>query len=167
MDQRMNEASGQMQHNRGRATIGHVHLKVRDASRAAAFYARILGLSETERIGQHFVFMAGNGTHHELALQSLGSSAPGPDDRRVGLYHSAWEVADARALLEVLEILDADGVAHSDVDHGISWAVYFEDPDGNGVEVYLDRRRAAGGSMQWDGASRRLDRRMVAAATSA
>ncbi|MCX5690539.1 MAG: VOC family protein [Planctomycetota bacterium] len=160
----MNEASERMQQSRARATIGHVHLKVRDASRAAAFYSRILGLSETERIGQHFVFMAGNGAHHELALQSLGSGAAGPDDRRVGLYHSAWEVADARALLGVLEILDADGVAHSDVDHGISWAIYFDDPDGNGVEVYLDRRRAADGSMAWDGASRRLERRTIAAA---
>lgn len=163
----MNETSEPVQQSRARATIGHVHLKVRDASRAAAFYARILGLSETERIGQHFVFMAGNGAHHELALQSLGSSAPGPDDRRVGLYHSAWEVADAAALLSVLDVLDSEGISHSDVDHGISWAIYFEDPDGNGVEVYLDRRRAAGGSIQWDGASRRLDRRMVAAATSA
>lgn len=163
----MNQPSEPVQNRSGRATIGHVHLKVRDAARAAAFYGRVLGLSETERIGQHFVFMASNGAHHELALQSLGNGAPGPDDRRVGLYHSAWEVASPAALLEVLDVLDREGVSHSDVDHGISWAIYFEDPDGNGVEVYLDRRRAAGGSMQWNGASRRLDRRAVMAASSA
>jgi catechol 2,3-dioxygenase len=162
----MNEASEPIRQERGRATIGHVHLKVRDASRTAAFYGRILGLRETERIGQHFVFMAGNGAHHELALQSLGSEAAGADDWRVGLYHSAWEVTDAATLLSVLEVLDRERVAHGDVDHGISWAIYFDDPDGNGVEVYLDRRRAPGGSMLWDGASRRLDRRMVAAAAS-
>lgn len=148
------------------AAIGHVHLKVRDASRAAAFYTRILGLRETERIGQHFVFLAGNGSHHELALQSLGSAAAGPDDRRVGLYHSAWEVADAAALLRVLDLLDRDGVEHSDVDHGISWAIYFADPDGNGVEVYLDRRHATGGSILWNGTSKRLDRFEVTAAAS-
>jgi catechol 2,3-dioxygenase len=118
--------------------LGHVHLKVRDVDRAAEFYREVLGLGVTERHA-NFAFLSFGEHHHDLALQGLGEGAadPGPG---VGLYHSAWEVSDPAGLRETYERLRERGVEISPVDHGISKALYFDDPAGNGVEVYVDTR---------------------------
>jgi len=81
-----------------RATLGHVHLKVRDLERAIGFYSRVLGLRVTERVDAHFAFLSGGDAHHEVALQELGPEAAGPDPHGVGLYHVAFEVPDAASL---------------------------------------------------------------------
>jgi catechol-2,3-dioxygenase len=53
------------------------------------------------------------------------------------------------------ERLREEGVEVSPVDHGISRALYFDDPDGDGVEVYLDTRETGG--REWDGQSEPFD----------
>lgn len=137
--------------------LGHVHLKVRDVDRAVEFYADVLGFDVTERVGR-FVFLSLGDHHHDLALQGVGGddSAPAAEGPAVGLYHSAWEVADAAALRATYERLRERGVAVSPVDHGISKALYFDDPDGNGVEVYLDTR-AENDQETWGGQNARFD----------
>ena len=119
-------------------SVGHVHLKVRDVDRAVEFYTDALGLDVTERQGR-YAFLSWGERHHDVALQGLGpeASPPGPG---VGLYHAALEVETPDALRAVHERLRERGVAVSPVDHGISKALYFDDPDGNGLEVYLDTR---------------------------
>lgn len=141
-----------------RATLGHVHLKVRDLERAIGFYSRVLGLRVTERVDAHFAFLSGGDAHHEVALQELGPEAAGPDPHGVGLYHVAFEVPDAASLATAYDMLVEAGIPVAAVDHAISWALYFVDPDGNGVEIYLDRRRSPGGDALWHGRSRRLTR---------
>lgn len=144
--------------------IGHVHLKVRDAGASARFYGRALGLTVTELVGDDFVFMSAGEAHHDLALQSVGAGAAGPNHRGVGLYHSAFEAATASQLLAVLERLAEMGVRVALVDHGISWAAYFSDLDGNGVEVYVDRRHARSGRDGWSGTSAALRIEQIRAA---
>jgi catechol 2,3-dioxygenase len=144
--------------------IGHVHLKVRDASASARFYGRVLGLKVTESVGDDFVFMSAGEAHHDVALQSVGAAAAGPSHRGVGLYHSAFEAATASQLLAVLERLGEVGVLAALVDHGISWAAYFSDPDGNGVEVYMDRRSVQTGREGWSGKSAALRMEQIRAA---
>ena len=68
------------------------------------------------------------------------------------------------ALDETLGRLDGRGVRWQAVDHGISWAVYFADPDGNGLEVDLDRRHQPGGREVWHGASGLLPRQRIRSA---
>ncbi|PSP56637.1 biphenyl-2,3-diol 1,2-dioxygenase [Halobacteriales archaeon QS_1_67_19] len=118
--------------------LGHVHLKVRDVDRSVEFYRDALGLAVTERAGR-FAFLSGGEKHHEVALQELGPDASDPG-RGVGLYHAAFEVATPEALAATDRRLRERGVAVTPVDHGISEALYFDDPDGNGLEVYLDTR---------------------------
>ncbi|WP_224332615.1 VOC family protein [Haloprofundus halobius] len=134
--------------------LGHVHLKVRELDRAVDFYSSLLGLDVTER-HVNYAFLSFGSHHHDLALQALGDDAadPGPG---VGLYHSAWEVETPAELRATYETLDERGVSVAPVDHGISKALYFDDPDGNGVEVYLDTREA-NDQDEWDGRNRRFD----------
>ena len=120
------------------STLGHVHLRVRDLERSIDFYADLLGLEVTERLGP-YAFLSFGEHHHDVALQEVGEDAPGPG-RGVGLYHAAIEVADDAALEDVYRGLEERGIRVTPVDHGISRALYFEDPDGNGLEVYVDTR---------------------------
>lgn len=140
--------------------LGHIHLKVSDLSSAERFYSEILGLQVQERIDGAFVFLSYGEAHHDLALQQIEGGPHSPPALRAddapGLYHSAFEVASEDEFRLVLGKLKAHGFSYALVDHGISWAAYTEDPSGNGVEVYLDRRRAPRGSMHWHGRSTAL-----------
>ena len=144
--------------------IGHAHLKVRDLDRAVAFYERFLRLRVTERVGDHYVFMTGGDFHHEIALQRVAADAPAPAPHGVGLYHVAFEVPSKRAFAEAFQALREAGVRVGAVDHFISWAMYFDDPDGNGLEIYWDTRGEPGGKPLWRGENEDLSPEQVLAA---
>ncbi|MFW5691023.1 MAG: VOC family protein [Chloroflexota bacterium] len=144
--------------------IGHVHIKVRLLQQAIDFYTHYLNFSVNERIGDQMAFLSGGSRHHELALQAVGSDAPGQHPYGVGLYHAAFEVPDRTAFASAYNRLIAGGVHVTAVDHAISWALYFSDLDGNGVEIYVDTRHQPDGAPQWDGRSRHLDAAEVRAA---
>jgi catechol 2,3-dioxygenase len=131
--------------------IGHAHLKVRDLDRAIAFYTQFLGLQEVERVGNHYAFLTAGAMHHEIALQNVGPQAPIPAAHSTGLYHIAFEVPDKAVLAEAYAALVEAGVAVAPVDHLISWAIYFTDPDGNGLELYCDTRTDPDGATIWRG----------------
>jgi catechol 2,3-dioxygenase len=124
--------------------IGHVHLKVADLERALGFYRDILGFEVTQRYGSQAVFLSAGGYHHHIGLntwESRGGTPPPPG--HTGLYHTAIlypnRVELARALKRLLEArYPLSGAS----DHGVSEALYLNDPDGNGVELYRDRPRA-------------------------
>ena len=121
--------------------IGHVHLKVADLERSLAFYRDVLGFEVTQRYGREAVFLSAGGYHHHLGLntwESRGGSPPPPGT--TGLYHVAI-LYPARALLAdaLRRVLDAGIPLSGASDHGVSEAIYLDDPDGNGVELYWDR----------------------------
>jgi catechol 2,3-dioxygenase len=146
--------------------IGHAHLKVRDLERAVDFYTRYLGLRLTEQVGQAYVFLTAGSYHHELALQQVGPDAPKPSPDSVGLYHVAFEVPDKRAFAEAYRTLREAGIPVAPVDHLISWAMYFDDPDGNGLEIYCDTRHEPGGRALWHGENMPLTDDTIQAALS-
>jgi len=141
--------------------IGHVHLKIRNLDKSVVFYQRYLGMKITEQIADTFVFMSAGEMHHELALQEVGSNAATPKRHDVGLYHIAFEVPDKKTLIETYKKLQKDGVAVYPVDHRISWALYFSDPDGNGIEVYWDTRGTEHGVQIWEGIDRPLTENLL------
>lgn len=125
--------------------IGHVHLKVADLDRALAFYCGVLGFQITQRYGTQAAFISAGGYHHHIGLntwESKGGSRP--PSGSTGLYHTAILYPDRAALADALKRLIAAGVPLTGAsDHGVSEALYLDDPDGNGVELYWDRPEAA------------------------
>jgi catechol 2,3-dioxygenase len=144
--------------------IGHAHLKVRDLQHSVDFYTHFLGLHETERVGDVYAFLTTGTFHHEIALQQVGSNAPTPPAYSTGLYHVAFEVPDRRSFAQAYRALTEAGIAVATVDHFISWAMYFDDPDGNGLEIYSDSRALPGGRSLWHGENAPLDRATILAA---
>jgi catechol 2,3-dioxygenase len=84
-------------------------------------------------------------------LQQVGPDAPQPPAHGTGLYHIAFEVPDRRSFAEAYRTLKEAGIRVATVDHFISWAMYFDDPDGNGLEIYCDSRHLPGGRPLWHG----------------
>jgi catechol 2,3-dioxygenase len=121
--------------------IGHVHLKVADIDRALGFYCGVLGFSLTQRLGRDAAFVAAGGYHHHIGLntwESRGGSAP--PRGTTGLYHLAILYPTRAALGDALRrLIDAGIPLTGASDHGVSEALYLDDPDGNGVELYWDR----------------------------
>ena len=142
--------------------IGHVHLKIRDMKRSVDFYRQYLGMEITEQLGDAMVFMSAGTMYHELALQAVGPDAPLPRRHDVGLYHIAFEVPDKQSFVEAFQTLKDGGINTYPVDHRISWALYFSDPDGNGIEIYWDTRGTAYGTTRWNGVDQPLPEEKLA-----
>lgn len=143
--------------------IGHAHLKVRDLDRAIKFYTTFFSLKLVEQVGGQYAFLSGGDFHHEIALQSVGPNAPQPPAHGTGLYHIAFEVPDAQSFAQAYKALVEAGVQVAAVDHLISWAMYFDDPDGNGLEIYWDTRTEPGGQKLWHGINAALPSEKIAA----
>lgn len=124
--------------------VGHVHLKVADLDRAIAFYSGVLGFDVVARYGTQAAFLSAGGYHHHIGLntwESLGGTPPPPG--HTGLYHTAFLFPDRKSLANALKRLVEVGYPLTGAsDHGVSEALYLDDPDGNGVELYRDRPQA-------------------------
>ncbi len=143
--------------------IAHTHLKVRDLRVAVDFYSGFLKLKVTEIVADRYAFLSGGSSHHEIALQQVGANAPQPPRFSTGLYHVAFEVPDNKSFALAYQSLTETDVSICLVDHLISWAMYFSDPDGNGLEIYVDTRKEADGRDLWHGENLPLDRETILA----
>jgi catechol 2,3-dioxygenase-like lactoylglutathione lyase family enzyme len=130
--------------------IDHVHVEVRDRERAAAWYARVLGLvPHAELAGWALhpngpLILAGGDGRPALALFAR-EPRPTARDSTIAFRMSG---ADFRRFLEGLEALELTGrtgcrLDRADVvDHDLSWSIYFVDPDGNPIEATTYDRHA-------------------------
>ena len=96
------------------------------------------------RYGKDAAFIAAGDYHHHIGLntwESKGGHPPPPGT--TGLYHHAILYPSRAALADALRRLIAAGIPLTGAsDHGVSEALYLDDPDGIGVELYRDRPQA-------------------------
>lgn len=121
--------------------IGHVHLHVADLERSLGFYRDILGFEVTARYGDSAVFLSAGGYHHHIGLNTWqGKGAPPAPEGHAGLYHFAILFPSREELAKALKsLMDANYPLTGTADHGVSEAIYLDDPDGIGIELYVDR----------------------------
>ena len=121
--------------------IGHVHLKVADLNRALSFYRDLLGFEVTAMYGTQAAFLSAGGYHHHIGLNTwFSKDAPPAPVHSAGLFHTAILYPARRDLAFVFNrLLQAKYPITGASDHGVSEAVYLNDPDNNGVELYWDR----------------------------
>jgi catechol 2,3-dioxygenase len=124
--------------------IGSVTLAVSDLARSVDFYERVLGLPliASDSSG---ALLGPNPARPLLALTELTDPTPVPAGS-TGLFHTAWLHPSRASLAETIRRVALarwpfDGTA----DHGVSEALYLSDPDGLGIEIYVDRPRE-----RWD-----------------
>lgn len=123
------------------ARIGHVHLKVADLNRSLEFYQGLLGFELVTLYGSQAAFISAGGYHHHIGLNTWHSKGAAPAPRNgVGLYHTAILYPTRKDLAIIYNRLKNENYPLTGAsDHGVSEALYLDDPDGNGVELYWDK----------------------------
>jgi len=121
--------------------IGHVHLKVANLDRAMQFYCDLLGFALITTYGKDAAFISAGGYHHHIGLNTWYSKdAPPAPVRSAGLFHTAILYPTRKDLAVAFNrLLEANYPITGAADHGVSEAIYLNDPDQNGVELYWDR----------------------------
>ena len=124
-----------------KARIGHVHLKVSNLKRSLEFYCDLLGFELTTMYGNDAAFVSAGGYHHHIGLNTwFSKNAPPAPKHSVGLFHTAILYPTGRDLATIFQRLRNENYPLTGAsDHGVSEALYLDDPDGNGVELYCDR----------------------------
>jgi len=138
-------------------SVARVGLKARDAEALANFYRDVVGLNELSRDGGTISLGAGG----RPLLEIEADSAARPDDpRSAGLFHTAFLLPTRADLARwVRHAIEKRIPVSGASDHLVSEALYLNDPEGNGIEIYADRPRDA---WKWNGpsiemATQRLD----------
>ena len=121
--------------------IGHIHLKVADLERSLSFYCNLLGFEVQQLFGDSAAFISAGGYHHHIGLNTWHSKNGQPAPvKAAGLYHTAILYPTRKDLAIVLKrLFEIKYPLTGASDHGVSEAIYLDDPDGNGVELYWDK----------------------------
>ncbi|MES2746948.1 MAG: VOC family protein [Bacteroidota bacterium] len=121
--------------------IGHVHLKVSDLKLALEFYCDLLGFEVTTMYGTQAAFISAGGYHHHIGLNTWFSEGhPMAKKEGVGLFHTAIVYPTLKDLAMIYQrLMEQNYQITGAADHGVSLAIYLDDPDKNGVELYWDR----------------------------
>jgi catechol 2,3-dioxygenase len=124
-------------------SMGAVHLTVADLDRSLDYYRGVIGLEVLVRDGRTASLGAG-GTELLVVVEERGAT---PSFGHTGLYHFALLVPERRHLARWLAHAIRDRVQLTGLsDHFVSEAIYLNDPDRHGIEIYADRARE-----HWDG----------------
>lgn len=123
--------------------IGHVHLKVSDLQRSLDFYCGLLGFELIQKYGNQAAFISAGGYHHHIGLNTWESLGQPPAPKQYpGLFHTAIVYPTRKDLATIYKRLKEVGYSFTGfANHGVSEALYLDDPDKNGVELYWDRPR--------------------------
>lgn len=126
------------------AKLAHFVLKTFDVERLRDWYLCVLsGRVAYEKLPV-LCFLTYDDEHHRVGITMLPGEPVKPDDRAWGLHHTAFTFADVRTLLKKYEQLRDAGITPSiTVNHGPTLSFYYADPDGNGVELQIDRFKTA------------------------
>jgi len=121
--------------------LGRVILQVASLERSVAYYETVLGLAVLDRSAGVATLGVKGSADPIVELRERADARAVPRRGRVGLYHFAVLLPDRASLARFVAHLADVGAYAGMSDHLVSEAVYLTDPDGLGIEVYVDRPR--------------------------
>ena len=123
--------------------VGQVNLKVQNLERSLAFYREVIGFEVIEQTDSSANLTA-DGKTVLLSIQQSNNLVP-KQGKTTGLYHYALLLPKRSDLAEIVQHFREIGLRFGSSDHLVSEALYLSDPDGNGIEIYIDREPS-----EWD-----------------
>lgn len=124
-------------HKKPNLYASHIQLKVSDLKRSVEYYTAVLGFKVLEEAKDR-VYLTVDGKTSILSLIQVENPAP-LRIGQTGLYHVAFLLPTKRDFGNLVRHLVKMDVRIGAGDHHVSEAIYLEDPDGNGIELYIDR----------------------------
>jgi catechol 2,3-dioxygenase len=131
-------------------TLHHINLKTRRLQEMIDWYATVVGMKLTFQFPGG-AWLTNDAANHRLALLTLPQLSDDPDKfMHTGMHHSAFEFATIDDLLDTYIRLKVPGIEpHACLDHGMTTSFYYEDPDGNSVELQVDNFGTWEQSSEW------------------
>ncbi len=117
--------------------VSHAALKVTDIQRSLDFYQHVLGFQVASQTAEKASLTA-DGKNVLLTIEQP-ENATAKQAGTTGLYHFALLLPKRSDLAALVMHLDSNGIQLGAADHLVSEAIYISDPDGNGIELYIDR----------------------------
>ncbi|MEH7010510.1 VOC family protein [Neobacillus niacini] len=124
-------------HTKPTTFVGHVKIKVENLERSLKFYQDVLGFDILEQTTST-VELTSDGKTSIISLEQPENAIP-KQGRTTGLYHFAILLPERSDLANIVINLVEKGIKFGSSDHLVSEALYLDDPDGNGIEIYIDR----------------------------
>ncbi|AZU64076.1 VOC family protein [Neobacillus mesonae] len=124
-------------HRKPTVFVGMVNIKVKNLDYSLNFYQNIIGLQVLEKSDGKAVLTTDGET--PLLILEQPENVTAKEGRTSGLYHFAILLPTRADLSVFLRHLIQTGYPLGAADHYVSEALYLNDPDGNGIEVYRDR----------------------------
>jgi catechol-2,3-dioxygenase len=119
--------------------VGHVVFNVSDVTRSMEFYTEVVGLQVAAR-RDGAAFLTCGTQHHDIALfQAPAGATARAGEPAIGLNHVALQLPDRAALRSRYDLLCERGIPVRTTEHNVTLSVYFQDPDGNRIELFCDR----------------------------
>lgn len=116
--------------------LKQVALNVTDMDKSLLFYRDVLGMTILEQNDQRALL----GTEAEALVELLLTTDSATVEKSYGLYHLAILLPSQQDLSDMLKhLIDLDIPMVGGADHGYSQALYLEDFEGNGIEIYRDK----------------------------
>lgn len=124
-------------HTKPTTFVGHVKIKVENLERSLKYYQEVIGfdvLKQTDTLAK----LTTDGKTSILSLEQPANVIP-KQGRTTGLYHFAILLPERSDLANIVKHFVENGIRFGSSDHLVSEALYLDDPDGNGIEIYIDR----------------------------
>jgi catechol 2,3-dioxygenase len=119
--------------------LHHINLKTIRMDEMIDFYGKVIGVKVIFK-NDFAAFTSNDDAHHRVVFITLNGMHNDPEKvPHTGLHHTAFDYASLADLIATFDRLRGEGILpHMSVDHGMSMALYYSDPDGNSVELQVD-----------------------------